>query len=52
MIFCMVMFFTVRDLSVFQMTIQTNNDVEGYHYRFVASATFRILCSLALIKKK
>ena len=25
--------FTVRDLSVFQMTIRTNNDVEGYHYR-------------------
>ena len=27
--------FTVRDLSVFQMTIRTNNDVEGYHYEFI-----------------
>ena len=30
--------FTVRDLSVFQMTIRTNNDVEGYHYRINAKA--------------
>ena len=28
--------FTVRDLSVFQMTIRTNN--EGYHYRINAKA--------------
>ena len=30
--------FTVRNLSVFQMTIRTNNDVEGYHYRINAKA--------------
>ena len=30
--------FTVRDLSVFQMTIRMNNDVEGYHYRINAKA--------------
>ena len=30
--------FTIRDLSIFQMTVRTKNDVEGYHYRINAKA--------------
>ena len=30
--------FTVHDMSVFQITIRTNNDVEGNHYRINAKA--------------
>ena len=46
--------FTVRDLSMFQMTIRANNYVEDYHYRinakdhnlFSASLEFYLLCHL------